>query len=212
MGVKKENEIAVSIPLEDIAKIEIYLNKYPNKQTLASIMKSTGADYAINGTLYNMKTGAAVCPLRKDGVTLCDSKYKYRGYTWDNTDPETFSLDLVPNFERANFIACSNIVKDGKAIEHPIYNAAQGGYRARTAIGTKHVNGKRRLCFYVSAEKNGYRKTPEQLAQMLVEYGWDDAVMLDCGGSSQGYFQEENRQVFTYRKNAHYILVYLKKE
>lgn len=212
MAAKKENEIAVSIPFEHIEKIEIYLNKYPNRKSLAGIMTTTGADYAINGTLYNMKTGEAVCPLKKDGKVLCGSKFKYRGYSWENEDPETFALDLVPTEDWSNYIACSNIVKDGAALAKPIYNAAQGGHWARSAIGTKTVNGKRRICLYACTEAKGIRKTPEQLAKLLQEYGWDDAIMLDCRGSSQAYFRKEKRQVFTYRKVAHYILIYLKKE
>lgn len=212
MAAKKENEIAVSIPFEQIDKIEIYLNKYPNRKSLASIMTTTGADYAINGTLYNMKTGKAVCPLKKDGTVLCGSKYKYRGYSWENVDVETFALDVVPTEDWSNYIACSNIVKDGVALAKPIYNAAQGSYRARSAIGTKTVNGKRRICLYACTEAKGIRKTPEQLAKLLQEYGWDDAIMLDCGGSSQAYFRKEKRQVFSSRQVAHYILVYLKKE
>lgn len=212
MAAKKENEIAVSIPFEQIEKIEIYLNKYPNRKSLAGIMNVTGADYAINGTLYNMKTGEAVCPLKKEGKVLCGSKYKYLGYSWSNEEPETFALDRVPTDDWENYIACSNIVKDGASLAKPIYNAAQGSYRARSAIGTKTVNGKRRLCLYACTEAKKIRKTPEQLSSLLQTYGWDDAVMLDGGGSSQAYFRKEKRQVFSYRKVAHVILVYLKKE
>ena len=95
-------------------------------------------------------------------------------------------------------------------IENMIYNSAMGGSRGRTAIGIKFVNGERRLCFYVSADRNGYRRTPQKLAQLLERYGWDDAIMLDGGGSSQGYFKKERRQVYSSRRVAHYILVYMK--
>lgn len=212
MWARKENEIAVSIPFEKINKIEIYQNPYNNRKSLAGILSATGADYAINGTLYNMKTGVAVCPLRSKGISLYEGEFNYRGYRWDNYDPGSFSLGIIPDNGWANYIACSNILKDGKAIAKPIYNVSQGSYRARTAIGTKTVNGKRRLCFYVCSEKKGIRKSTEKLAKLLESYGWDDAVMLDCGGSSQGYFKNEHRQVYSTRKVAHYILVYLNKE
>lgn len=212
MWARKENEIAVSIPFDNIDKIEIYQNPYNKRKSLAAILSATGADYAINGTLYNMKTGVAVCPLRANGVSLYEGNFKYRGYGWDNYNPGSFSLKLIPDNRWANYIACSNILKDGKVIKSPIYNAAQGSYRARTAIGTKTVNGKRRLCLYVCNEKKGVRKSPETLAKLLECYGWDDAVMLDCGGSSQAYFKNEHRQVYSTRKVAHYILVYLNKE
>ena len=101
MSAKKENEVAVSIPLDDIERIEIYLNK-PNPRTrkrksLSAIISATGADYAINGTLYNMRNGNPVCPLRRNGVTLYHGKYLYRGYLWDNYSANSFHFDLVPN-------------------------------------------------------------------------------------------------------------------
>ena len=215
MGARIQNEIAVSIPFDDIDRIEIYQNLW-NKKTrkrlpLSTIMSRTGADYAINGTLYNMRNGNPVCPLRRNGVTLYHGKDMYRGYLWDNYNASSFHFDLVPNDAWGNYIACSHIVMDGKAIKKPIYNVAQGGRRGRTAIGTKYVNGQRRLCLYASKDGSPAKKTPEQLATLLQSYGWQDAVMLDCGGSSQGYFKKEKRQVYSSRRTAHYILIYLKK-
>lgn len=215
MGARRQSEIAVSIPFDDIDRIEIYQNPW-NKKTrkrlpLSTIMRRTGADYAINGTLYNMGNGNPVCPLRRNGVTLYHGKDMYRGYLWDNYDASSFHFNLVPNDAWENYIACSHIVMDGKAIKKPIYNIAQGGRRGRTAIGTKYVNGQRRLCLYASKDGCTAKKTPEQLATLLQSYGWRDAVMLDCGGSSQGYFKKEKRQVYSSRRTAHYILIYLKK-
>ena len=43
---------AVTIPLKEIARIQIYINS-PRK-TLAAVKKATGADYLLNGTLYNL--------------------------------------------------------------------------------------------------------------------------------------------------------------
>lgn len=208
MAVRKQNEIAVSIPFDKIKRIQIYEN--PKGKSLATIMKETGADYAINGTLYNMRTRNAVCPLRIDGVTKFAGPYKYFGYAWNSDIPMSFRTILVPDYDWDNWIACSRILRNGNVIENMIYNSAMGGSRGRTAIGIKFVNGERRLCFYVSADKKGYQKTPQKLAQLLERYGWDDAIMLDGGGSSQGYFKKEQRQVYSSRRVAHYILVYMK--
>ena len=215
MWARNQNDIAVSIPLDDVERIEIYQNAW-NKKTskrlsLATIMHRTGADYAINGTLYNMRNGEPVCPLKYDGTVFYRGKFIYRGYVWDNFNPNSFHLDTVPTDRWGNYIACSNIVRDGKALSNPIYNIAQGSKRGRTAIGTKLVNGQRRLCLYASKDGSQAKKTPEQLATLLQSYGWQDAVMLDCGGSSQGYFKKERRQVYSSRRTAHYILIYLKK-
>lgn len=215
MGARKESEIAVSIPLEDIDRIEIYNNKLIkskksyNRMLMSTIIAGTGADYAINGTLYNMRNGKPVCPLRVDGTSMYEGPYKYRGYVWD--DPSNFHMDLVPNNGFMNYIACSEILRGGEVNKRPIYNVAQGGRRGRTAIGTKVIDGKTRLCLYASKDGTRARKTPEQLASLLKSYGWRDAVMLDCGGSSQAYFDREKRQVYSMRRVPHVILIYLKK-
>ena len=207
MAARKETEIAVSIPLHKIRRIEIYQNT--KKLRLSTIMSETGAAYAINGTLYNMKTGKPVCPLRADGKTLFGGSYTYYGYSWDNVDPSSFGLDRVPDKQWDNYIACSCVLKDSEALKRPIYNVAQGGKRGRTAIGTKKVNGEDRLCLYVSKDGSSAKRTPEQLGALLKSYGWRDAVMLDCGTSSQGYFDKEKRQVYSGRRCAHYILIYM---
>lgn len=215
MGALKESEIAVSIPLEDIDRIEIYNNKLIkrkksyNRMLMSTIISETGADYAINGTLYNMKNGKPVCPLRADGTSMYEGPYKYRGYVWD--DPSNFHMDLVPNNSFMNYIACSEILRGGEVNKRPIYNVAQGGRRGRTAIGTKVIDGKTRICLYASKDGTRARKTPEQLASLLKSYGWRDAIMLDCGGSSQAYFDNEKRQVYSMRRVPHVILIYLKK-
>lgn len=215
MGARKESEIAVSIPLEDIDRIEIYNNKLIkrkksyNRMLMSTIISETGADYAINGTLYNMKNGKPVCPLRADGTSMYEGPYKYRGYVWD--DPSNFHMDLVPNNSFMNYIACSEILRGGEVNKRPIYNVAQGGRRGRTAIGTKVIDGKTRICLYASKDGTRARKTPEQLASLLKSYGWSDAIMLDCGGSSQAYFDNEKRQVYSMRRVPHVILIYLKK-
>lgn len=208
MAVKKQNEIAVSIPFDKIKRIQIYEN--PKGKSLATIMRETGADYAINGTLYNMRTKAAVCPLRIDGITKFSGPYKYWGYAWNKDSPFSFRMLVVPDYDCDNWIACSLILRAGTAIKNMIYNPAMGGSRGRTAIGIKFVNGERRLCLYVSADKKGYQRTPQKLAHILEKYGWENAIMLDGGGSSQGYFKKEQRQVYSGRRVAHYILVYMK--
>lgn len=208
MAVKKQNEIAVSIPFDKIKRIQIYEN--PKGKTLATIMRETGADYAINGTLYNMRTRNAVCPLRIDGITKFSGPYKYWGYAWNKDNPSSFRMIVVPDYDRDNWIACSLILRAGAAVKNMIYNSAMGGSRGRTAIGIKFVDGERRLCFYVSADRKGYQKTPQKLAHLLEKYGWENAIMLDGGGSSQGYFKKEGRQVYSSRRVAHYILVYMK--
>lgn len=202
------------IPFEKIESIKIYNNPIRSngrRLTMDQVQKETGADYIINGTLYNMKTGKAVCPLKGDSYQYCATTDKYWGYAWDIYQPETFHLQIVPDESRQNYIACSCLVKDWQWVKNPIYNSAQGGMRGRTAIGTTLVDGKAALCLWVSADGDvADLYTPESLGNHLSKLGWKDAVMLDCGGSSQGYFA--GQKIRSSRRCAHYIAIKLKKE
>ena len=52
--------------------------------------------------------------------------------------------------------------------------------------------------------------TLNELANDMKSLGCLNAINLDGGGSSQGYFKKEKRQVYSSRRVAHYILVYMK--
>lgn len=224
--MKNLNAKAISIPFDKIDRIEIRNNPVKNgkRKSLYAIMKETGADYGINGTLYNMRTGKPVCPVKMNNYCPYHSQYSYFCYLWNTYVPNSFMIDTVPGTASKlynttadvgrsyqNYVGCSLVLLDDCRIEKPIYNSAQGGKRGRTAIGTKYVNGDRRLCLYASRDGSSYSETPEKLGERLYQYGWRDAIMLDCGGSSQIFCKNENERVYASRKCAHYILVYLKK-
>ena len=192
---------AVTVPLSDIDRIQIYVNTA--KKSLASIRAETGADYIINGTLFNMRTYVPNCHLRADGVTLCSPAYNVYGYAWD-VGPG-ISLELVPN-NRRNYIACTPLIINGKPMDKLTYDAAQGGKRGRSAIGIKD----NRMALYCTRDGGSMERTPEALRDDLAAAGWDSAVMLDGGGSSQCNFAG---QTVTSTRAVHdLILVYLKKE
>ncbi len=192
---------AVTVPLPDIDRIRIYVNTA--KKSLASIRAETGADYIINGTLFNMRTYVPNCHLRADGVTLCSPAYNVYGYAWD-VGPD-ISLELLPNGRR-NYIACTPLIINGKPMDKLTYDAAQGGKRGRSAIGIKD----NRLALYCTRDGGSMERTPEALRDNLAAAGWDSAVMLDGGGSSQCNFAG---QTVTSTRAVHdLILVYLKKE
>lgn len=192
---------AVTVPLSDIDRIQIYVNTA--KKSLTSIQAETGADYIINGTLFNMRTYVPNCHLRADGVTLCSPAYNVYGYAWDvGTD---ISMELLPNGRR-NYIACTPLIVNGKPMDKLTYDDGQGGKRGRSAIGIKDG----RLALYCTRDGGSMERTPEALRDDLVSAGWDSAVMLDGGGSSQCNFAG---QTVTSSRAVHdLILVYLKKE
>lgn len=183
-----------SIPLGDIERIQIYINR--SVKTLAEIKAETGADYLINGGLY--QGPKAVCHLRADGRTYAKDPYTYWGYAWD-TGPD-ITLRSVPAAERRNYICCVCLLRGGKA-ETLIYNRDVGGSRPRTAIGIKDGA----LCLYCTDSG----RTPEELQAELLALGWESSVMLDGGGSSQ--CDLAGKRIVSSRKVHNLILVYTRK-
>src|SRR5699024_10138695 len=84
------------------------------------------------------------------------------------------------------------------------YDPGQGGKRGRTAIGIKED----RLALYCTRDGGTMTRTPETLRDDLAAAGWESAVMLDGGGSSQCYFKGDT--IKATRAVHDLILVYLK--
>ena len=195
------NPCAVTVPLSRIARIQVYVNS--RRRTLTQIMRETGADYGINGTLYNMRTLAVNCHLKADGKVLAAPAYTVAGYAWDQ-GPD-IRMDMLPNSAR-NYIACTPLIVSGKALSKLTYDPGQGGKRGRSAIGIKGD----RLALYCSRDGSAAARTPEALRDDLARAGWTSAVMLDSGGSSQCDFA--GQRITSSRRGQHYILVYLKRD
>ena len=194
------DHLAVTIPLSNIQKIQIYVNTA--KRSLSAIQAETGADYIINGTLFNMSTFKPNCHLRVDGRTICTPAYDVAGYAWN--DGPDISIDTLPDPTQRNYIACTPLVLDGKPIANLTYDPGQGGKRGRTAIGIKED----RLALYCTRDGGTMTRTPETLRDDLAAAGWESAVMLDGGGSSQCWFR--GQAIKSTRAVHDLILVYLK--
>lgn len=194
------DHLAVTIPLSNIERIQIYVNTA--RKSLSEIQGETGADYIINGTLYNMNTFAPNCHLKADGKVLCNPAYSVAGYAW-NEGPD-ISIDTLPDPSQRNYIACTPLVLDGKPLAKLTYDPDQGGKRGRTAIGLKAD----RLALYCTRDGGMMTRTPEALRDDLAAAGWESAVMLDGGGSSQCWFRGQT--IKSTRAVHDLILVYLK--
>jgi len=190
-----------TIPLSTIERIQIYINTA--KKSLATIKAETGADYIVNGGLYNMSTFKPVCHLKADGMVHARDQYTYWGYSWNAAD---ISMTVVPNSTEQNYICCNALIDANGKVDKLAYTSAQGGARGRTAIG---IAGDK-LCLYVSGDGTADAKTPESLRDELISLGCTSAIMLDSGGSSQCDFA--GKQVTSDRKVHNLIMVYLKKE
>lgn len=186
------------IPRERIRRVRLYLNT--ERKSLEQIRAETGADYLLNGTLYDMGTYQPVCHLRADGVTACQPAYTTYGYAWD----ELPALEVIPG-KRQNHIAGVTMLREGKK-ETLRYDAALGGKRGRSAMGRTADS----LVLLCAKDGSSEAMTPEELQDELVRLGCMDAVMLDGGGSSQCDFG--GRAITSTRRVQNLILVYLRKE
>ena len=193
---------ACTIPLQRIDRIRLYINTA--RKSLAAIRAETGAEYLLNGTLYDMASFLPVCHLKADREVLCRSAYSVAGYAWDQG--ADIAMMTLPEAARRNYIACTPLVVDGKKVEALTYDPGQGGKRGRSAMGIKDG----RLALYCTRDGGTMVRTPEQLRDDLLAAGWESAIMLDGGGSSQCDFA--GQRVESSRAVHDVILVYLKKE
>ena len=192
------SKLTAEIPLGEIEWIRLYIGGC--KKTLAQVMAETGADYAINGGMWNPDGSA--CPLLKaDGDMVSAAPWSAYGYGWD-TGPD---IRLLPNArETANFISCTCLIGPWGPVNVPSYGSAQGGRRGRSAIGIRDGC----LMLYCSGDGTADAATPEELRDELSAAGWESAVMLDGGGSSQCDFGDGGKIVSS-RKVHNIILVKL---
>lgn len=189
----------ISVPLSRIERLEIKVTGC--RKTMAQVKKETGASHVLNGGMWN--ADGSPCPLLKvDGKNLSSFPWSAYGYSWDDGPDIHLSLQHT----KRNFIAVTPLIKDGEPIEKLSYAYAQGGKRGRSAMGLKAGA----LCLYCTSDGSSDAKTPEQLRDELHALGWESAIMLDGGGSSQCDFGGE--AIKASRKVHNWILVYLKKE
>ncbi|MBS5134829.1 MAG: N-acetylmuramoyl-L-alanine amidase [Oscillospiraceae bacterium] len=162
-----------SIPLADVERIEIRVTRC--KKTLSQVKAESGADYILNGGMWN--AGGSACPLLKVGGKWLSSRpWTAYGYAWDQGGDIRLTVDVG----KENFLACTCLIGPWGPVEKPSYDAAQGGTRGRSAIGLKDGA----LYLYCSSDGSSDARTPEGLRDDLAALGWDSAVMLDSGGSS----------------------------
>lgn len=166
---------AGTVPLSDLQFLKIYFNKRRLRSTTANLKKmlaEAGGDAICNGSIF-LRNQQPACHLKADGKVYKAPNYRAWAISWNT--PADFGVKTVPNGDR-NYMECVHLIIGGKKI-NPIHCGADMRYRApRTAIGTK--NG--RFAYYVSKD----RRSPEQLRDLLAASGWDNAIMMDGGGST----------------------------
>ena len=177
---------AGTVPLQDFQWVRIYFNRKRLRSTKANLKKmlaETGGDAICNGSIF-LRNQQPACHLKADGKVYKAPDYRAWAISWNT--PEDFGVKTVPNGD-ANYMECVHLIVGGKKIS-PVTCGADMRYRApRTAIGTKDG----RFAYYVSKD----RRSPEQLRDLLVSSGWDNAIMMDGGGST--CFMDKDGNGFT---------------
>lgn len=165
---------AGTIPLSDIEWIKIHFNTKRRKCTkagLKQLLTDTGGDLIFNAAIF-LKSGLPCCHLKADGVVKCKPNYTAWAIAWN--EPTDFSVVPASN-DKANYMACVKCIIAGQKVSMD-YQPDMKYACNRTAIGTK--NG----CFaYYCTEDN---LSPEALQERLFSAGWDNAIMMDGGGSA----------------------------
>ena len=177
---------AGTVPLSDLQFLKIYFNKRRLRSTTANLKKmlaEAGGDAICNGSIF-LRNQQPACHLKAEGKVYKAPNYRAWAVSWST--PGDFGVKTVPNGD-ANYMECVHLIIGGKKIS-PITCGADMRYRApRTAIGTKDG----RYAYYVSRD----RRTPEQLRDLLAASGWDNAIMMDGGGST--CFMDKDGKGFT---------------
>ena len=189
----------IKIPKEKIAKIAIV--KTDCKLSLSQVIAQQRCNYAINGGLYDMKTGKVnPIPLRIDGKTIATSTNGYWIMAW-NDGPDICMAHSNDMSKYKNAVACATMLKDGQNTIFT-YTSAQGGVRGRTGFG----DSKDDVHIFVTTDNNG-PVSPTQLRTEMKNNGAENAIMLDCGGSSQLYYEGKYLQGEK-RKVAYWICIW----
>lgn len=166
---------AGTIPLSDLEWIRIHFNTKKRKSTkagLKQLLTDTGGDLIMNAAIF-LKNWNPCCHLKADGVVKCKPNYTAWGISWNN--PEDFCVERVAN-SKANYMECVHVIIAGKKIDPMNYGKDMAYACNRTAIGVKED----RFAYYCTDDN----LSPEMLRDRLYVAGWDDAIMMDGGGSA----------------------------
>ena len=191
----------LKIPREKISKIDII--NVRGGITASSVYKKYKPDYMINLALYDMTSGENITNLIDEGVS---SGYLFtdEGIGIKGDNELVFSTKNDKNIR--DFVAGSPILsKNGeKAIDWGNkYSEYVDGAHIRSTIG---FNAKEVILYTTDKEV-----TLNTLAESMIRAGCDYAINLDGGGSSH---LQEGEKIYrkSIRKNASWLLIYLKKE
>ena len=192
---------AGTLPPEQLASVRLYINtKHYRECDAGKILSETGGDFLIGGPIFLWDKSkkpylpeGPCCHLKADGTVLCRPDYTAYGIAWDK--PADWSMESLP-CGKANYVMCVPLIVHGVPVAKLNYQPDMAYRCPRQAIGRKQG----RVAWYASKDK----LTPEELRDRLAGYGWDEAMMLDAGGStifwtrSGGWYCDRTRVLYSY--------------
>lgn len=190
-----------TIPLSDIASIQIYQGRVKNnKSGLKSVLKETGGTFVMGGPIF-LRALKPCCHLKADGnVLYCPPNYNAWAISWDT--PANFAVRVAPN-DKANYMACVKCIINGKKVAMD-YQPDMKYPCNRLAVGVKNGG----FAYYATTDN----LSPENLQDRLFAAGWQDAIMLDGGGSACWLDENEDGFAGDGRVMPFYIVVTLRKK
>lgn len=164
------------IKLSNITKIQCYINT--KKKTLSAVMEETGADYGINGTLYNPNW--TPCEnLKSDGIVYAKAPWNSYGLAWEKGSDINacwVPLQTIMN----NYISGDCLVNNVYGLNFELaYGSELSGKRGRTALGITPNE----LVIYSCADGTD-ALTMENLQKKMYDYGCTRGSIALDGGQS----------------------------
>lgn len=159
-------------------KVSLFDNR-TQRLSMAQIKAKTGADYVMNGSLFNWSDYSPCCDVRVGGKTLSNDQWSYFGYGWnDNELPKVMNSNDM--FKVDNYLSCLWAIHNGEKQSLNDNAVGMGGSRGRTAFGFKADGAMIIVC---ADDKSPI--TLSQTRDKLFANGCVNGIILDGGGSSQ---------------------------
>lgn len=128
-------QVAKTIPLNEIRKIQIYHNSLGYQESeMDTILRSTGGSFLFGGPIF-LSNLTACCHLKAEGHVECDPGYSVEVLQWSE-DVQDYGMGKTPSAAE-NYIECVALIVDGKPVKNPSYQPDMGGKRPRQAMGCK---------------------------------------------------------------------------
>lgn len=190
-----------SIPLD---RVRLRLIANPKKLDMRTLWKTYGGEnkILINGPFFDFSTFKPTVHLKMDGKVICAPNYGEWGIAWNDGQPPVWVALPAAGYD--NYMTNTVVVpKDGKPRAELTSHADADGtrskprYTSRPAWGFKGGNFKLRVITTGTSLWG--------LQSVLVENGWDNAIVGDGGGSTA--WKDSTSEIYTSRKIPYWILV-----